>query len=271
MSDKATGKEKYTYIFSVFYKIIYFINLTFASCLMPFASEGQIVNIENQRLKGNVDGWSGNFDLSFSIIQNTKSIYQFGNRNKLNYKQDRHNYMLLTDVLVVKSANESFANSGFEHLRYTYDVKKFPFLYLEAFQQGQYNRVQLLAMRFLTGGGARFKVLDQDSSAMSIGTFMMHEYEEQLDNITISLMRYSLFLTFDFQINKNFGFNCITYYQPAVFNAFDFRVNTEASIRMKITQKLQFKISYNLIYDSEPPATVPNTNYILSNSFSYHL
>jgi len=40
---------------------------------------------------------------------------------------------------------------------------------------------------------------------------------------------------------------------------------------MKITQKLQFKISYNLIYDSEPPATVPNTNYILTNSFSYHL
>jgi len=99
----------------------------------------------------------------------------------------------------------------------------------------------------------------------------MHEYEEQLDKTQISLMRYSLFLTFDFQINKNFGLNCITYYQPAVFNAFDFRLNTEASIRMKITQKLHFKISYNLIYDSEPPPTVPNINYILTNSFSYHL
>ena len=250
-----------TRVFFIFSFFIFYYSFSFS----------QIVNIENQRLKGNEDGWSGTFDLSFSIIQNTKSIYQFGNRNKLNYKHDRHNYMLLTDVLVVKSANESFANSGFEHLRYTYDVKKFPYLYLEAFQQAQYNRVQLLAMRFLTGGGARFKVLDQDSSAMSIGTFIMHEYEEQLDKTQISLMRYSLFLTFDFQINKNFGLNCITYYQPAVFNAFDFRLNTEASIRMKITQKLHFKISYNLIYDSEPPPTVPNINYILTNSFSYHL
>lgn len=234
-------------------------------------SYSQIVNIENQRLKGNVNGWSGNFDLSFSVIQNTKSIFQFGNRNKLNYVHGRNTYMLLTDLLLVKSDNESFANSGFEHLRFTYDVKKFPFLYLEAFQQGQYNRVQLLAMRFLTGGGARFKVLDRDSSAMSIGTFIMHEYEEQLDHTNEALLRYSMFLTFDFQISKNFGFNCITYYQPAVFNVFDFRVSTEASLRMNITQKLHFKITYNLIYDSEPPPTVPNTNYILTNSFSYRL
>lgn len=234
-------------------------------------SFSQFVNIENQRLKGNKEGWSGNFDLSFSIIQNTKSIYQFGSRNKLNYAKGRNNYMLLTDILLVKSANESFANSGFEHLRYTYDVKKLPFLYLEAFQQGQYNRVQLLAMRFLTGGGARFKVLDKDSSHLGIGTFIMHEYEEQLDHTKLSLMRYSTFLTFDFQVSKNLGFNCITYYQPAVFNVFDFRVSTEASIRMKITQKLQFRVAYNLIYDSEPPPTVPNTNYILTNSFSYSL
>jgi len=245
--------------------------LLLIATLFTSTSYSQIVNIENQRLKGNKDGWSGNFDLSFSVIQNTKSIFQFGNRNKVNYKKELHSYMLLTDVLVVKSANESFANSGFEHLRYAYNTRKYPFLSLEAFQQAQYNRVQLIDFRLLLGGGARMKVLDKDSAAVNIGIFTMYEYEKQTDDVFNSILRYSTFLSFDFQMTKNFGFNCITYFQPAVFNAFDYRVSTEASLRMNITQKLQFKVTYNLIYDSEPPLTVPNANYILTNSFSYRL
>ncbi len=231
----------------------------------------QIVNIENQRLKGNKDGWSGNFDLSFSIIQNTKSIFQFGNRNRLNFKKDRNSYLLLTDLLLVKSKNESFANSGFQHFRYACNTKKYTFLYLEAFEQAQYNRVQLIDLRFLSGGGARMIVLDKDSAAVNLGTFIMGEYEQQSDGISNQTLRFSTFLSFDFQLNKNLGFNCITYYQPAVFNTFDFRVSMESSLRMNITQKLLFKVTYNLIFDSEPPLTVPQTNYILGNSFSYKL
>lgn len=254
-----------------FQTFVFFCLLPFALCLFHLKSDAQIVNIENQRLKGNKDGLSGNFDLNFSIIQNTKSIFQFGNRNKLTYKHGHKSYLLLTDILLVKSAREDFANSGFEHFRYAYNVEKYPFLSLEAFQQAQYNRVQLINLRLLTGGGARFKVLDKDSAAVNVGTFLMGEYEEQTDHNTEATLRWSLFLSFDFQFHKHIGFNCITYYQPGFIDPFDFRVNTEASFRMKITEKLQFRLTYNLIYDSDPPTNVPNSNYILSNAFSYIL
>jgi putative salt-induced outer membrane protein YdiY len=256
-----TNTQKFSFLFL----------LSLSLCLFQLKSEAQIVNIENQRLKGNKDGLTGNFDLNFSIIQNTKSIFQFGNRNKLNYKHGHKSYLLLTDILLVKSAREDFANSGFEHFRYAYNVEKYPFLSLEAFQQAQYNRVQLINLRLLTGGGARFKVLDKDSAAVNVGTFLMGEYEEQTDHTAEATIRWSLFISFDFQFNKHIGFNCITYYQPGFIDPFDFRVNTEASFRMKITEKLQFRLTYNLIYDSNPPANVPNSNYILSNAFSYVL
>lgn len=254
---------------STFCRYYHFCLMAFTFCLFQFISHSQIVNIENQRLKGNKDGWGGNFDLSFSLIQNTKSIFQFGNRNKIHYKHGHHSYMLLTDMLLVKSANEDFANSGFGHLRYAYESKKYPLISLEGFQQAQYNRVQLINMRLLTGGGARYKVLDSDSAAVNLGTFLMAEFEEQTDLNRENTLRWSLFASFDFQFHKHIGFNCITYYQPGLIDPFDFRLNTETSFRMKITEKLQFRITYNLIYDSEPPANVPNSNYILTNSFSY--
>lgn len=237
--------------------------------LFTFSSSAQIVNIENQRIKGDENGFSGNFDLSLSIIQNTKSIFQLGNRNRLYYKKDKHSAMLLTDLLIVKSKNDDFANSGFQHLRYAYHSQRYNFLYLEGFQQAQYNRVQLINLRLLLGGGARMKILDKDSAAINLGTFMMAEHEEEVNGTINQIIRYSLFLSFDFQFTKTFGVNCITYYQPGVFNTQDYRLSIETSMRIGITEKLAFKMSYNLIYDNEPSVSVPKTNYILKNTFSY--
>lgn len=232
-------------------------------------ASSQIVNIENQRIKGDENGFSGNFDLSLSFIQNTRSIFQLGNRNRLYYKKDKHSAMLLTDLLIVKSKNDDFANSGFQHLRYAYHSQRYKFLYLEGFQQSQYNRVQLINLRLLFGGGARMKILDKDSAAINLGTFMMAEHEEEVNGTVNQIIRYSLFLSFDFQFTKTFGINCITYYQPGVFNTQDYRLSVDASLRIGITQKLAFIMSYNLIYDSDPSETVPKTNYILRNSFTY--
>lgn len=256
-------------VFFVFFahRKIYSLLLLFVFCYSFVSS--QIVNVENQRLKGEEDGWSGNFDLSLSFIQNTKSIFQLGNRNRLYYKKGIHTGMLLTDMLIVKSKNEDFANSGFQHLRYAYHSQRYKFLYLEAFQQAQYNRVQLINLRLLFGGGARMKILDKDSAAINLGTFMMAEHEEEKNGIVNQIIRYSLFTSFDFQFHKHIGINSIIYYQPGVFDTNDYRLNIEASIRMKVTEKMSFNISYNLFYDNEPSETVPKTNYILKNAFSY--
>ncbi|MBX7095809.1 MAG: DUF481 domain-containing protein [Flavobacteriales bacterium] len=229
----------------------------------------QIVNIENQRLRKLKDGWSGNVDLSFSITNNTKTIYQVGNRNKIYWKRDRHLVTGITDFNFVGVDNQNYVNNGFQHIRYAYNSCEFPMFYLEGFEQMQYNQIQLIQFRTLLGGGVRAIVLDRDSASINLGAFLMGEYEEEAKGKINRQIRYSTFISFDFQFNKTTGINSITYIQPDVISPDDIRVSSETSLRFNITQKLKFKLVYSLQYDSFPPEGAPKTMYFISNVFGF--
>ena len=229
----------------------------------------QIVNIENQRLSGNKNGFSGNIEFGLNIIKNTNMFYYFSNRDRALYKKDEHTIMFIGDISLVKAAGADLVNSGFEHIRYSYNMKKYHRIYLETFQQMQYNRVQMINMRALIGTGARAEIIKYDSAAVNTGAFIMGEYEEQTDHKVNATFRYSCFLSFDFQFNKSTGINSITYYQPDFLDPADYRVSSETSFRVSINQKLSLRLVYNLTYDSRPVPTIPSTIYGLSNTISY--
>ena len=229
----------------------------------------QIVNIENQRLSGNKNGFSGSIEFGLNIIKNANMFYYFSNRNKALYKKDAHSLMFIGDISLVKAAGADLVNSGFEHIRYSYNLKKYHRIFFETFQQMQYNRVQLINMRALLGTGARAEIIKYDSASVNTGAFIMGEYEEQTDHKVNMTFRYSCFLSFDFQFNKSTGINSITYYQPDFLDPADFRVSSETSVRVSINQKLSLRLVYNLIYDSRPVPSVPSTIYGLSNTISY--
>ncbi len=228
----------------------------------------QIVNIENQRLDPKKEGWKIDVDFNLSIVKNTRVIAQFGNRNRVAYNKEEHHTMFLTDFSLVKADGSDFINSGFVHYRYGYNFRKFQKVTWETFIQTQYNKVQLVDLRFLLGTGARFEVIKKDSIALNIGTFVMGEYEEQSDNIVNQTARYSMFLSFDWQFSKTAGFNTITYLQPAFLDPQDYRVSSETSLRFTITKKVSFRIVYNLFFDTDPPAGIPTTSYYLNNAIS---
>lgn len=237
--------------------------------LFPAAVYSQIVNIENQRLRKLKEGWSGNVDLSFSMTGNTRVIYQVGNRNKLNWKKKQHMVTTITDFNFVGVDNQNFVNNGFQHVRYAYNSKRFPKIYMEGFEQMQYNQIQLIQFRALLGGGGRAIILDHDSASINFGAFLMGEYEEESNGPINRHIRYSTFLSFDFQFNKTTGINSITYFQPDFISTDDFRVSSETSLRFNITQQLKFRLVYNIQYDTDPPIGAPKTMYFISNVFGF--
>lgn len=238
-------------------------------CACAFVSQAQIVNIENQRLLGKKQGWSGNIDLGFSLIKNTSQITQLNNRNRVSYRFGRNTLTGITDLSYVRVNKENHVNSGFQHLRYAYQTRRFERIYLEGFQQTQYNKIQLINLRLLLGAGARAVVLDYDSAAVNVGVFLMGEYEQQTGGIQANQLRYSCFLSYDFQFSKTTGINAIVYYQPDFFSPSDYRVAAEAALRMRIIGNLRFRISYNLTHDSSPPEGAPQTIYSIQNAFVY--
>lgn len=237
--------------------------LCFALC---FTAKAQIVNIENQRLDSKKEGWKFDLNLNVSIFKNTKVITQLGNRNRISFNKEQNHWMFLNDFNVIKADGSDFVNAGFFHFRYSRNLQKFHKCSMESFAQAQYNRIQLVDLRMLLGTGARFEVVKLDSFAVNLGAFVMAEHENQSDGVLNQTVRYSCFFSADYQFSKTTGINTIIYYQPDFLFPADYRLSLETSLRFAVTKKINFRIVYNLFYDSFPPIGIPSTTYYLNNA-----
>ncbi|MEO9533172.1 MAG: DUF481 domain-containing protein [Crocinitomicaceae bacterium] len=230
---------------------------------------GQIVNIENKRLDEKKEGFSGSAELNLNFTMNTKQLLQIGDKLKLGYSKKKHHALIITDHSFVKSKDDDFINRGYEHLRYVYQFKDSGRVSLEAFQQGQFNKIQRINLRLLLGTGIRFNVLDQKNYQLNLGTGFMGEYEELLDgggssNDVLSTSYFS----FDGQFSENVGMNSISYFQPKFIDFGNYRFSNETYIRFKINKYLSYKVIYSITHDSRDIQDVRKTNYNLRNSLT---
>ena len=226
----------------------------------------QIVNIENQRLTDNKQGFNGSAELNFNFTMNTKQLLQIGDKIRVGYVKNRHQFLIVTDHSFVKSEGDDFVNKGFQHLRYNYTFKDTNIVSLEAFQQGQFNKIQKINLRLIIGGGIRFKIIDQKKYQLSFGTGFMGEYEELIDLGVSQDILSTSYLSFDGQFNASIGLNTISYFQPKLIDFGNYRFSNETSLRFKINKYLTFKMIYSLTHDSRNILDVRKTNYIVKNA-----
>ncbi|MBD3638510.1 MAG: DUF481 domain-containing protein [Crocinitomicaceae bacterium] len=236
--------------------------------LFQYALHAQIVNIENKRLHGDIEGFHGSADLHLNFTMNTKQLLQIGDKLKLGYAWKRNHIMVITDHAFVKSDDDSFINRGYEHLRYNYTLKDSGRVVYEAFQQSQFNKIQKINLRLLLGTGFRFKLVDQQNYQLSVGTGVMGEYEELIDyGISRDILSTS-YVSFDGQFTENVGMNTISYFQPKFIDFGNYRFANETYVRFKINKYLSFKLIYSVVHDSRNLEGVRKTNYILKNTLS---
>lgn len=240
-------------------------------CIILFSNqlEGQIVNIENQRLSNKKQGLAGSLDANLNYSVNTKNLLQFGTRMQLGYLKKRHYVLLLGDHSLVKSGGESFINRGFQHIRYNYTLKDSGNVIYEVYQQLQFNKVQRINSRLLLGTGFRFMLIDQENYQLNFGTGLMGEHEDLTDAGISSDILSANYLSFDGQFTEHFGLNFITYFQPKLIDWGNYRMSNESTLRFKINEFLTFKVIYSLSHDSRNIEGVRQTNYQIKNALSF--
>lgn len=238
--------------------------------LLCFAGNAQIVNIENKRLSAKKEGFSGGLDLNLNYTVNTKSLFQIGSKLKLAHLKQKHYSLILVDHALVRSNDESFINKGFEHIRYNYTLKDSGRVVYEAYQQGQFNKIQRINLRMLLGTGFRFLLIDQKNYQLNIGTGFMGEYEElttgEISNDVLS----ANYVSFDGQFTPDFGLNSIVYFQPKLVDFGFYRLSNETSLRLRINKYLSFKVVYTLTHDNRDMEGVRKTNYAIKNTLSFN-
>lgn len=242
-------------------------NLFFFFILFSLVSRAQVINIEGKRFLNDSNGWVGNADFTFNSIQNTQQVLSFANTVRVQYQKNRSRFILLNDVNFIKAGNTNFVNSGYQHFRYNYKVGN-P-LTVEAFTQTQYNPVLKLDFRYLLGTGPRFKLLKKENARIYFASLYMYEYDDIVNEVTnLYEHRISSYLTFSFSLFKTVEINSTTFYQPNLQNITDYRIANDTGLEIHINKHLNYKSSFNLLYDSAQPIGIPDLVYSFRNGLS---
>lgn len=256
--------------------------------LFPLWLSAQVVNTEKLRSAGE-EGWLAEAGLDFGLTRNKAGqTLRLGSRLRVEYDTEKSRWMLLGAYNLTQFRNvedpgsvpRNFANNAFGHLRYNYLANDW--LTWEVFTQLQHDEIQQINNRLLSGTGPRVKLLRTDSSQLYFGLLYMYEHEASTDFIEtpeetlekdVSLFdhRLSTYLSGGFQITETFNINHVTYFQPNLEDFSDFRVSSETSFSLKISEKLAFRTYFQLVYDRRPPIPVPNLMYTLNNGLEIAL
>jgi len=229
----------------------------------------QVVDIESKRITKNEKGLFGEMEFNGSYTENVQTIWQLSTQGKLLLENKNNNLLVFGDFGLVKSQNEDLINRGFGHFRFNQNLTKSKRLKFEAFQQVQYNRIQKINFRNLTGTGLRFKVLKTDSVSFFVGTSIMYEYEEVQEQAKPNRdPRLSSYISLDIPFNKIISLNNICYYQPLANQFLDFRIANQTTLKLKFNANFALKITFNYLEDSNPPIGIPNRIITLENGLS---
>ncbi len=243
------------------------ISIILILCFSSAFLRAQVINIESKRFLNDTNGWVGVTDFSFNILQNTQQVLSFSNNFRIQYQKNKSRIIFLNDINFIKAGNTNFVNSGYQHIRYNFKINKH--FTIEAFTQTQYNPVLRLNFRFLNGIGPRVKVLKTEKAKIYAAALYMYEYDDITnESQKIYEQRLSSYITFTFHFFKSIDISSTTFYQPNLGYINDYRIANDTGLEIFINKHLNYKTSFNLLYDTKQPIGVPELVYVLKNGLT---
>src|SRR5690606_25341756 len=144
---------------------------------------------------------------------------------------------------------DDFVNSGYQHIRYNFNLVQKRNSALEAFRQCQFYSVNLFAMRQLVTACLRCNPLERYSGKITVCCLPMHEFEMLTNGVIERNVRQSSYLLF-FVTHGKFEFQTINYYQPRWDKLSDYRLSSFNSIEIGVLSWLRIVSTAELLYDS---------------------
>lgn len=245
--------------------------LCFLICVFTgLYAPAQILNVESQRILQDSTGWVVKADLLFNLTSNQQQVFDLASSFHLQYRLEKHTFMLLGGAGMIRAGENDFDNSGHIHFRYNLDLNKW--LTWEAFTQGQYNRVLMIDHRELIGTGPRFQLVNSERSKLYSAALYMFENEVLTEDAGSQINhRISSYVAFNWRFNDHIAINNIMYFQPVIKDFSDHRIMLQTGLKFKITKIVGFTVNFNLLNNSNPPPGIKNTVYSVRNGLEVRL
>ena len=228
---------------------------------------GQILNIEEKRMREDREGWSGSLGATLDLVKNEEMVLDVGGYAHVEYRNGKGLYMLVSNLHLIRAGENDFENSGYQHLRYNFDLDDR--IVAEVFAQVQFNRILQVDFRGLAGAGPRLGLLQGKRLRLYAAALYMFEYEELSDETEPNRdHRISGYVSFAVVPEENVSFAGTTYFQPLIGDVGDCRISSRATLTFGIGDRFSWILAFDLLHDARPPGEVEPTTYSLSNGLS---
>lgn len=228
-----------------------------------------IIHIDYDKHTPKKDGFSGNLDLSMSLNQAVNFVFGTNNASQCFFKKEKHTVKSLNGLNLTVVNDSKPINDGFQHVRYSYALSDrfFP----EAFIQGQYNHNIKIRSRYIFGVGALYKVWNKetDSVQLHVGIHYMPENEEELTGLINNHQRLNTMLSWGYTFKSKLKLDVVSYFQPDLLRLNDFRFLLNSAAEMPITERLTFRSSLGIVFDTHPPADLRQVFFNTRNGLRY--
>lgn len=243
--------------------------------LLPFFTEGQILNIERSRLqKDTAKVFLFKANAGLNVYNRSAAadapVNLFGYNIDLNalYYPGKHGYMFISKFDYLKINDSDFLNFGMVHARANFlrDRK----VNYETFVQYSFDNFRGLDPRWIAGGSVRHSLIKTKKLSFLYGIGGMYEFEKwQVPNseqfIEVNFFKSSNYLSLRATINEYVDFNMVNYYQVGYdrgISAFRHRISNSTILNTKLTERFSITNTFEISYEDRP--IVPITNVIYS-------
>lgn len=240
-------------------------------CLsLPLLASAQIVRVEMTPDPNDTTRLNGEVNLNGSIVQNSRQLFRLAAGSRLKYRKlgTRQAYLSLNDLRLTFSDNKKLENRGFQHVRHQLMIDT-AFTW-ETFGQIQFDHLLRIQLRTLTGTGPRFSFGKKWMGKLHLGTLYMWEYEEELGNGVINRAhRGSIYVNWTRPLGEAASLELIGYYQPNLTMISDYRLLANSTFALRVSKRLRFRFSADIVYDTAPAADARDLSYTLVNGLAW--
>lgn len=235
-------------------------------------TNAQILDVEKYKIqKDTANVFQGNISLGLTAKQQVNNVLIFNIKVNTMYLSDKHAYIYIANLNLLKDENSQLINDGYSHFRLV--LFRQHRLSSESFLQSQYDLGRKLNERNLTGTCGRLIVFDNKKVDIAITMGTMYETEEwnatDSTKIQNNNIKSTNIIRCGFKIKKDIIFKVASYYQ-AKYDALDEpRISGEATMKFLFSKHISFIFEYSFMYDYAPVINIPNFTYIYTNKIAY--
>lgn len=217
-------------------------------------------------------GTSGQINASFQTQRGNTEADAYSGSVKIQY-DDNASYVTWGEVTVnyAEASGVKNTNATYMHLRYIHTFNDIKNVNWETFAQSETNQFTSIQERFVTGGGVRFHIRDDELGTFYLGTGAFYEHIDYSTDVDKSEnnVRGNFYLAYKKAFSKDSAISYAGYYQPKLNGILDYLLSNSLELQVYVYEKIYLSLKVSYLVDSDPAIDIKRDDFSQITSFVY--